>query len=132
MIAYTVMKDSHSCRKILGTYVAVRVEKEKGIVYSYQTSSGHSPVYDLVMYIQRSHIVYVLRIVRTGNRFSHTDELTRLGYNSPDISAVSYAAEFALSGGSSVHDYRSYCRHALLTFASCLALYETGEKFSRV
>ena len=75
MVPYPVMYNPYPCWKVCRAGIAVRVEKEQGLVHALQPSSVQCPVDYVVMLLSRCHIVDILSIVPSAYGFPHAHEL---------------------------------------------------------
>ena len=75
MVAYPVMYNPYPCWKVCRAGIAVRVEKEQGLVHALQPSSVQRPVNYVVMLLSRGHVIDILSVILTSYGFPHTHEL---------------------------------------------------------
>ncbi len=88
MVVDPVVYHADSSREISRAYRIVRIVKEQRVIHSRQSSPLHCPVDDVIMLLQRSHIIYILRIILASYRCLHACELVILLYHVPDVAAI--------------------------------------------
>jgi len=66
----------------------VRIEIKERVTDGCKSPSSDGPVNDGVLLIRRIHIVHILRIIYSADRFAHADKLARLRQDVPDIAAL--------------------------------------------
>ena len=75
MVTYPVMYNPDSCGKVCRAGITVGIKEEQRLVYSLKPASVQSPVYYVIMFLGRGHIVDVLGIVLPAYSFPHAYEL---------------------------------------------------------
>ena len=75
MVAYPVMYNSNPCGKVCRAGITVGIEEEQRLVYALKPASVQSPVHDVIVFLSRSHVVYILGVILSAYGFAHTHEL---------------------------------------------------------
>lgn len=79
MIADSVMDYAYVGWKVGRTGGTVGVMEEQRAVNTDEPAAVHGPVYNIIMFLRRRHVIYILAVVFTSYSFPHTDELLGLG-----------------------------------------------------
>lgn len=127
VVAYPIVYNTDIGGEIRGTTASVWVEKEQGMVHTYQFSSAERPVCYSVVLVSRRHIVDVLRIVVSAHLCSGAYELTGLENDIANVAAHADSGEFPRYRIGSVHNNRGDAAHTCVTLTARLALYQTGK-----
>ena len=132
MVADTVIDHTDIRRKIVAAGTAFGTVKEQGFSYIRKASALESPVGDGEMFFLGIHIIDILRIIYAVDEFQQASKLTGLQYDIPHISAVADPGKFSCESVGSVHNYCCHSHHSVYSFASRLALQQTGKKLSGI
>ena len=83
MLSNFLHKLPHLGGKIASAWLIVGVIKPQGVPHNGQAVARYGPIRNVVVFLCGSHIVDVLRIIRTGNVFRQAGELPWLKNRTP-------------------------------------------------
>jgi hypothetical protein len=101
--------------KIGWTLRIIRVEIKERITDGSKSASAQRPVDNTVLLICRIHVVDILGIIYSADRFTHADKLTRLSQDVSDIASLIDSGKFPIGNVGPVHDDRGNCSHSVDT-----------------
>lgn len=133
MIAYSVKRNPYTvCRKVCRTASAVWIHKKQTVGNRSKSIPLKRPIGNSIAFGCWRYIIHILRIVFSSDRCSHTDKLTCLFYNCPDISAIAYPCKFPVGYSRTIHYDCRDSFHAVISLSPGFTFQKPCKQLARI